>query len=168
MIDAGTTMPVRTCQHPSLYEIQSRFVRRHTANTQSGQDQQSPELVKVVHTCDGQRATASGHQDRRSDEQFLIVASQHRQQPQYDAGTCQDAETDGDSADTNTNRVVSVDVESLRRPEHEDGEEVGAGDERDDERETKDPRFLTQTLGEHWVLRAICFPQDKCDDESGA
>ena len=94
------------------------------------------------------------------------MATQDRQQPKHDASTCQNAEPDGDSSDSDTNGVVSVHIERLRRPEHEDREEVGARDECNDERKTENARLLTQTFGEHGVLCAVCLPPDEGDDEN--
>lgn len=63
---------------------------------------------------------------------------------------------------------MTVYIESLRWPEHENGEEVGARNESDDEREAKNARLLTKAFGKHWILRAVSLPKDECSDENEA
>lgn len=70
------------------------------------------------------------------------MSTEYRQQPQNDACTCQDRETNGNTSDADTDRIMSVYIECLSRPEHENGEEVSARNESDDERETENARFL--------------------------
>ena len=62
------------------------------------------------------------------------MTPEHAQEPQDDASTSQNSEANGNATDADTNGVMSVDVESLRRPEHEDREEIGPRDEGDHER----------------------------------
>ena len=55
------------------------------------------------------------------------------QQPKNDASSCQDSKADRKTPNSDSDGVVSVDVKRLGRPEHQHGEEIGAGDEGDDE-----------------------------------
>ncbi|KIW47453.1 uncharacterized protein PV06_00148 [Exophiala oligosperma] len=96
------------------------------ADAQAAQDQETPEGVEVEPGAACQRAASRGHENGREDHEFAVVAPEHGQQPQDDAGAREDAETDGDTTDADTDGVVAVDVERLRRPEHDDAEEVGA------------------------------------------
>lgn len=52
-------------------------------------------------------------------------------------------------------------TESLGRPEHDDGEEIGAGDECDDQSESKNSRCLLESRGEHRMLCSVDFPETK-------
>lgn len=53
-------------------------------------------------------------------------------------------------------------------PEHENGEEVGPGDEGDDQSQAENTRVLAQTPGEHRVFCTICLPQNEGDEEDEA
>lgn len=96
------------------------------------------------------------------------MASEDAEEPQDHTGTGQDAETDGDTADADASGIVAVDVEGLRGPEHDDGEEVCAGDEGDDESEAEDSGFLLQPVGEHGVRGSVHFPEEETRDEKSA
>ena len=60
---------------------------------------------------------------------------------------------------------MTIDVEGLRGPEEEDGEEVGAGDSRDDEGQSEDTRLLAKARREHWEFGELCFPDDEDDED---
>ena len=59
----------------------------NAADTDTSQDQETPEGSQVVDTSDGQAATAGGHKDRGHNHQLTVVAAEDRQQPEDDAGT---------------------------------------------------------------------------------
>ena len=61
---------------------------------------------------------------------------------------------------------MTINVERLRRPEHEDREEVGSRDERNNKCQPKNPGLLTKSLGEHGMFGSVSFPEDKGDEES--
>ena len=63
--------------------------------------------------------------------------------------------------------IMAVDIESLSRPKHEIGEEVGSGDEGDQEGKRQDARVLLESLREHGEFGAVCFPKQEGDDEDG-
>lgn len=65
-------------------------------------------------------------------------------------------------------RTMAVHVESLCWPEHQDGEEVGARNESDDQREAENARLLTKALGKHRILRPISLPENEGSDENKA
>lgn len=70
------------------------------------------------------------------------MTPEHAEQPKHNKSACQDTESYGQTSDSNTNRVMAVDVKRLRGPEEQHGEKVGSGDEGDDKREDEDPRVL--------------------------
>lgn len=99
------------------------------------------------------------------------MTSENAQKPKdYDC-TCQDTKTNGQTSDAYAHRILAVYVEGLRWPEEEHGEEVGAGDEGDDEGQGKNTGCLLQTSWEHGVFGEFRFPnhegyeQEKADDE---
>jgi hypothetical protein len=138
------------------------------ANTQTGKNEETPKRREVRSVRNCKCSAASRHHEGRYDHQFLVVTTEHRQEPKYDTRTSQDGEADGDTTDTDANGVMPVDVECLRRPEHEDREEIGAGDERDDQCQAEDARILLETLWEHWVLCEVAFPDEESDEEDCA
>lgn len=84
----------------------------------------------------------SSHENGRHNHQFLIVAPEDTEEPENDTCSGQNGEADGNSTDTDANRVMAVDVKSLGRPEHKDGEEVGPRDKCDHQSQGKNTRFL--------------------------
>lgn len=56
----------------------------------------------------------------------------------------------------------------LCRPEHENGEEIGPGDEGDDQSQAENTRVLAQTFWEHRVFCTICLPQNEGHEENEA
>ena len=111
----------------------------------------------------GARLTGS-HDDGRDDHQFAVVAAEDAKEPEHDAGTGQDAEADGDTADADAGGVVAVDVEGLCGPEHDDGEEVGAGDEGNDQRQGQNARLLLQAGRKHGEFGKLDFPDGEEDE----
>ena len=59
---------------------------------------------------------------------------------------------------------MTIHIESLSRPEHDDREEVGARDEGDDECESKNPGCLLQAGREHRILCTINLPEAEPDE----
>ena len=96
------------------------------------------------------------------------MATEDAEEPEHDTGTSQDTETDGDTTDTDAGGVMAVDVEGLRGPEHDNGEEIGAGDEGDDQCQSEDARFLLQARWKHGELGALDFPDCEGDHERGS
>ena len=137
----------------------------NAADTDTGEDQETPESGQVVDTGDSQAAAAGGHEDRGYDHQLTVVAAEDRQQPENDAGTCQDREANWETTNTNANGIVAINVEGLSRPEHDDGEEVGAGDEGDDQSQGENSRFLLQTRWEHGEFGEFDLPDREGDEK---
>lgn len=75
----------------------------------------------------------SGHKYRGNNHQLLVFASEDGQQGEYYTGTHQNGKPNWDTANSYANGIMSVNVESLRRPKHDDGEEVGSRDEGNDQ-----------------------------------
>ena len=96
------------------------------------------------------------------------MSSKHAQQPQNNDRASQDAKANGKASNTNTYGIVAVDVESLRRPEHDNGEEVGARNKGDDERENKCAWRLLDACWEHGVFGKLCFPEYKASQQDDA
>lgn len=186
MIDAGTTIPIQASQcHPSMAIQRQESSRIHTADAQSGHNEDTPELVEIVRTRNRQRATTGCHQNRGDDEQLLVVTSENRQQPKHDASAYQDRESDWNTANPDSDGVMAVYVECLNhckpkpivpshqehylcRPKHQNGEEVSSRNECNDQSEAQNARVLAQALWKHWMLCAICFPQNESNDEDEA
>lgn len=135
------------------------------ADAQSAEDQETPERGQVEAGATGQCTAPSRHEDGREDHEFAVMAAEHGQQPQHNTRAREDAEADGDTAHTDADGVVSVDVEGLRRPEHDDAEEVGARDGRDDQRERQDAGFLLHARREHGELGELDLPDGEQDEE---
>ena len=93
------------------------------------------------------------------------MAPEHAQQPQYHAGSGQDRKPDRNTANADSNRILPVDVESLRRPEHEDGKEVGTRDSGDDESQGKSSWGLLETTRKHGKLGKFDFPDNEKDQQ---
>ena len=159
-MSAEDYLEAHRCSHTD-----DRSWNHNAANTETSQNQQTPECAEVVNAAYSKSATACSHENGGDDHELLIVTAENRQQPEYDAGTSQDREADWQTTDANTNGVMAVNVESLCGPEHEDGEEVGAADEGDDQCQSQDAWILPQSLWEHRVLGAIRFPDAKGDEQ---
>ncbi len=95
------------------------------------------------------------------------MSTEHAQQPKYDASAGQDTESDGDTANAHADWILAVNVERLRGPKHENGEEVCAGDESDDESQGENTRILLETGGEHGEFGKLGFPHTEGDEEKG-
>lgn len=80
------------------------------------------------------------------------MATSVAEKSEDDASTSQDRETESDVANTNCKRIVAVHVVTLGGPKHDNGEEVRAGDEGDDESEQEDSRLLSNPSRKHRVL----------------
>jgi hypothetical protein len=96
------------------------------------------------------------------------VASENAEEPEHDDSTSKDAKTDGETTNADTSGVMTVDVECLCWPEHDDREKVGAGDEGDDQSQGQDARFLLKTRWEHGELGTLDFPDGEGDAESSS
>lgn len=101
------------------------------------------------------------------------MTSEKTQKPQDYAGATQNPKADGKTAHADVDGVVSIHIERLRRPEHQDGEEVAAGDESDDQRQAQGARLLLQSRWEDRVASAVDLPEaerdenDKPENEGG-
>ena len=60
---------------------------------------------------------------------------------------------------------MAINVEGLSGPEHDDGEEVCAGDEGDDQSQGENPRFLLQTRWEHGEFGEFDLPDREGDEK---
>ena len=140
----------------------------NAADPEPGDDEDAVDGVDVVDACCGERSAAGCHHARGDDHEPLVTAAEDREEPEHDTGTCEDGEADGETAESDANGVVAVDVEGLRGPEEEDGEEVGARDEGDDERQGEDAGVLLQARWEHGVLRTVDLPDAEASKEGGS
>lgn len=96
------------------------------------------------------------------------MSAENAQKPQNHTGTGENREANGDSSDANLYGILSVHVESLRWPEHDDGEEIGTRDERNYQSKCQDSGVLTKPAWEHGVLGKLDFPDGKEDKEHGS
>lgn len=95
------------------------------------------------------------------------MAAEHGKQPQDDAGAGQNGKSNRNTTDADADGIVAVHIECLRRPEHENGEEVGTRDEGDDEGQSEDSGLLSQSLWEHGIF-CVALPDHKSHDENSA
>jgi hypothetical protein len=63
---------------------------------------------------------------------------------------------------------MTVDIESLSRPEHDDGEEICSRNESNDQSQCEDTRFLLEPGREHGMLCAVNLPETEGDYEEEA
>lgn len=63
---------------------------------------------------------------------------------------------------------MAVDIESLGGPKQQHGEEVGTGDEGDDQSEGKDARRLLQAGREHGIWCKFGFPSNEGHEQEEA
>ena len=82
------------------------------------------------------------HENRAHDHQFLISAPEDRQQPQDDDSTKQNRESNWNPTNSYTDWIVSVNIEGLGWPEHDNTEEIGPRDKGDNERQGENSRRL--------------------------
>ena len=135
------------------------------SNSETRNDQDSVHGVQVVQACGSEGAAAGGHHAGGDNHEPFVATAEDGQEPEDDTSACEDGETDWQTADTDTDWVVAVDVEGLGGPEEEDGEEVCARDECDDECQGEDSRVFLKAGGEHRVFCAIYFPKAEGDQE---
>ena len=93
------------------------------------------------------------------------MAPEHAQKPQDHKSTDQDAESDWKPTNTTSDRIMAVHIVRLSRPEEDDGEKIGSGDEGDDERHGQDPWVLPETAWEHGIFGAPQFPGHECYEQ---
>jgi hypothetical protein len=86
-------------------------------------------------------------------------------EPQDNARASQNSQPDRETSDSDLNWVMAINVESLRWPEHDDGEEIRPGDECDNERKGKDPGFLLQAWWEDGIVGPVYLPETKSNQE---
>jgi hypothetical protein len=125
-------------------------------------------LYKMVRERERMTRLTSRHDNRRSYHQFPVVASENAEEPEHDDSTSKDAKTDGETTNADTSGVMTIDVEGLCWPEHDDREKVGAGDEGDDQSQGQDARFPLKTSWEHGEFGTLDFPDDEGDAESSS
>lgn len=61
---------------------------------------------------------------------------------------------------------MAINIECLGWPEHNNGEEIGAGNERDNKRKSENARLLLETRGEYGVVCPINFPEAKSNEQN--
>lgn len=113
-------------------------------------------------------ALTSSHNDTAHDHQLPVMTTEETKQPEYDNSTREDCEPDWQTSDPNAYWIVAVYVESLRGPEQEHREEVGARNACDDQRKDEDTWALLYACWEHGVWGEFCLPDDKGDEEEEA
>lgn len=154
----------------------------NTADTDAGKDEETPDLVKVVDAGDGETSASwrwlvlgylsqannikrvlltSCHQDRRDNQQLLVMTSEHTKQPKHNKSSCQDTKSNRQPSDSDANRIMSIDIKCLRGPEEQDGEEVGSGYEGDDEGRDENTGVLLEASGKHGEFGEFPFPDEK-------
>lgn len=107
----------------------------------------------------------SCHENTADNQELLVVSAENAKKNKHDAGSRQNTKTDRQAANANLHGIMAIYIERLGRPEHENGEEVCARDECDDEGENESTRLLVETLWEDGVFGVVCFPDDKGNHE---
>ena len=118
--------------------------------------------------CGYSPGLTSCHENAAHNQELLVVSSEHTQQDQHNTSTSQDTESNRKTANTDINGVMTVNIERLSRPEHEHREEVGSGDESDDQSQTQGSRLLLQACGEDGVFSAVYLPETKGSEQEEA
>lgn len=93
------------------------------------------------------------------------MSFEHAKQPQNHNSPHQNTQAYGKPSESHSNWVMAVDIKCLGGPEEENREEVGARDEGDDKRQSKDPWVLLEAGGKHGVSGTFDLPDHKRDDE---
>ena len=70
------------------------------------------------------------------------MPSEDTEEPKDDDSAGQDTEANRDTSNSDSNGVLTIDVECLCRPEEQNGEEIGSRDKGDDECQDENPRIL--------------------------
>lgn len=133
--------------------------RSDSCNALSIYTRYSSEKARKIHHLTGR------HQNRRDDQELSIVAPEHAQKPQDNKSTDQDAKSDWKTTNTTSDRVMAIHIVRLSRPEEDDGEKIGSGDEGDDERHGQDPWVLPETAWEHRIFGTPQFPGHECNEQ---
>lgn len=102
-----------------------------STDAKTGDDKNTVDCVEIIDSCSSKSTAASSHHDRRADHKSSVASTEYRKKPENNASAYENGESNGHAANSDTNGVMAIDVEGLRRPEQEDGEEVGTGDESD-------------------------------------
>lgn len=136
-----------------------------TTNSETSDDEDTPEDIEIVDCGNGESTAASSHQNGGTNHQLAVLSPEDGQKPKDNAGTGENRKANWDTADTDANGVVTVDIEGLGRPEHENAEEVGSRDESDDQSEQQDAGRLHKSPWEHWKLGELGFPHGESDKE---
>lgn len=163
IMEAGTTMPpiprpART-RRPQTRESVSalKLAREAVPRGLSSQPFRSNGRLSQ-----GFRSTLTRcHDNGADDHQLPVIPFEGTEQEKHNHSSSHNAEPYGYSSNPDTNRVVAVYVERLRRPEEEDGNEVGPGDEGDYECHKKNARGLLQACRKHGEFGEFCFPDCK-------
>jgi hypothetical protein len=96
------------------------------------------------------------------------VTLQESQEPEDDAGAGHDAEASWQAAKANLDGVMTVNVESLSRPEHENREEVGTGNESDDQGEDEGALLLANPAREHGICGIVDLPENEAGEDENS
>jgi len=96
------------------------------------------------------------------------VTTEHTEEPKHNHSTSQDTESNRQSSNADADWILTVHIEGLGRPEEQDGEEVGAGDECDDEGQDQDTGCLLQAGREHGEFGEFGFPDTEGDEHEEA
>jgi hypothetical protein len=91
------------------------------------------------------------------------VTTEDTEKPQNYTGANHDSETDGNAANADANGVMAVYVERLCGPEHDNREEVRAGDEGDYKRQPENARLLLQAAWKYRIVCTVDLPEGERD-----
>lgn len=113
-------------------------------------------------------ADECGHEDTPEHHEPADAALQYENETEIDASSADDTETNWKSADANPDRVVTVDVEHLGRPEEEHDEEVASADECDEQDRYHGGLAARKDTGRNHGMRGKLDFVDAKDGNEGA
>ena len=70
------------------------------------------------------------------------MSTEDRQKPQNNASTGENGKADWDASNADTNGILAINIEGLRRPEEDHGKEIGTANKSDDQGKKQDARCL--------------------------
>lgn len=112
-----------------------------------------------------QRQLTCSHEAARDKHEHSYLSLRPTEENEYNARAGQDGKSKGKIADANLSSVMSIRIVRLSGPEENDGEEVGAGDEGNDESQQEDPGFSGNGPWKHGEFGKLPLVDDKGEEK---
>ena len=138
----------------------------NTSNTKGGDDDDAVNCREVVGASDGHGARACCHHPGEEDhEVFYSALGDGNEYQCYDSAS-DDAEAHRHGAQADPDGFVAPDIKDLSRIEEEHDEEVGAGEEGDEQDADHGAFVLGEDLrGQHGIFGKFGFVDEEGDDD---